>query len=86
LRYLAWDPNLGDTTDVTDFADLPREEDQPLRCEHDRRVLGLFSRNVSPRLLDEVGLCANALPFDHREVPPGPLVLFVAVKPTVESP
>jgi SAM-dependent methyltransferase len=85
LRYLewTWDPDPSDTTFITDFAYLLREEGRPLRCEYDRHVCGLFGRAVWLRLLTEVGFRASVRPFEHSEVPVGSLEVFVGVRPEV---
>jgi SAM-dependent methyltransferase len=46
MRYLEWtyDPDPADSTIVTDFAYLLRDERGEVLCEHDRHVTGLFSR------------------------------------------
>ena len=57
LRYLEWtyDPDEADTTYVTDYAYLLRENGQQMHIEHDRHVCGLFSRDEWLRLLREAG-------------------------------
>lgn len=59
LRYLLWewDPNPSDNTYITDFAYLIREGDE-VRCEYDRMIMGLFSRELWSRLITEVGFQA----------------------------
>jgi SAM-dependent methyltransferase len=83
LRFLAWtwDPDPTDTTVISDFAYLLREEGKPTRCVYDRHSCGIFSRAVWLRLLAEVGFRASVQPFEHSEVPAGSLEVFVAVKP-----
>lgn len=84
LRYLqwTWDPAPTDTTYVTDYAYLLREDGQPTRCVYDRHVGGLFGRADWLRLLEAVGFRATVRPLEHSEVPPGSVEVFVAVKPT----
>src|SRR6185503_15554016 len=57
LRYLEWtyDPDAGDTTCVTEYAYLLREDNQPARVEHEHHVCGLFPRAEWLRLLRESG-------------------------------
>ena len=82
LRYLEWtfDPDPTDTTSITDYAYVYREGTAPPLCETDRHVVGLFSRTVWLRLLDEVGFDAMIRPLVHSEVEPGSVEVFVAVK------
>ena len=83
LRYLqwVWDPDPNDTTYIVDFAYLLREDGRPMRVEHDRHVEGLFARAVWLRLLAQVGFRASVRPLAHREVAPGSVEIFVAVRP-----
>lgn len=48
LRYLEWtyDPDESDTTCLTEFVYMLREDGQPTRVEHDLHVCGLFPRAV----------------------------------------
>jgi hypothetical protein len=87
MRYLEWqwDPDPEDETYVVDFAYLLREPDGSVRCETDRHVLGLFSRETWLRLMGEVGFAgAQALPFEHSEVEAGSMEIFVGIKPLSE--
>lgn len=61
LRYVEWtsDPDPADATYVADFAYLPRQEGQPVRCMYDRHVCGLFGRATWLQLLEEVGFHAE---------------------------
>jgi SAM-dependent methyltransferase len=83
LRYLewTWDPDPADTTYVAEFSYLLREDGQATRCVYDRHVNGLFDRAVWLRLLAEVGFRASVRPFEHSEVPPDSVEMFVAVRP-----
>jgi len=87
LRYLAWtwDPDPADTTCVTDYAYLLREDGRPLRCVHDRHVEGLFGRADWLRLLAQVGFDATVRLLEHREVPPGTVEVFIARKPAAAA-
>jgi len=53
MRYLEWcyDPDPTDTTTVTDFAYILREEDGSVRVEFDRHVTGLFPLDPCLRVL-----------------------------------
>jgi SAM-dependent methyltransferase len=57
MRYLEWtyDPDPTDTTTLTDFAYILREEDGSVHVEFDRHVTGLFPRGEWLRLLESVG-------------------------------
>ncbi len=78
LRYLewVWDPDPGDTTYVTDFAYLLREDEEPPAVVHDRHVGGVFARDTWLRLLGEVGFVS------HRLVDPWERDVFVGERPT----
>jgi SAM-dependent methyltransferase len=81
LRYLEWhwDPDPDDTTTVSDMVYLLREGDQT-RCVHERHHIGLFPRHTWIRLLERAGFIAEAVPFEHSELPSGSTDLFVARK------
>jgi SAM-dependent methyltransferase len=70
IRYLEWtyDPDPTDSTILTDFAYLLREEDGAVRVVQDRHIFGLFPRETWLRLMREAGWEASTLPFDHSEV------------------
>jgi SAM-dependent methyltransferase len=57
LRYLEWtyDPDESDTTYVTEYAFLLREDGQPTQVEHEQHICGLFPRAEWLRLLEETG-------------------------------
>lgn len=80
LRYVAWDwdPDPSDTTAVTDFAYLLREDGREMRVVHDRHVFGVFARATWMRLLEEVGFEVRSAsrPDDEGEEDE----IFVAVK------
>jgi SAM-dependent methyltransferase len=83
LRYLEWttDPDPTDKTYLSDFVYVLHEEGQPARCVHEQHAHALFRRADWLRLLAEVGFRASVRPFEHSEVPPGTLEVFVAVRP-----
>lgn len=70
LRYVEWtcDPDPADTTTVTDFAYLLKAPDGSVRAEHDRHVMGLFSRDVWIRELESAGFTVRVFPdsFDRE--------------------
>ncbi len=77
VRYLEWtyDPNQNDSTYITDYVVIFREDNLPTRVEHDQHVLGLFARDEWLRLLSETGFRADFVidQFDRH--------VFVARKP-----
>jgi SAM-dependent methyltransferase len=80
LRYVEWDwdPDPSDTTYVSDFAYLLRE-DAEVRCVHDRHVCGLFPRSLWIELLERAGLEARQMVAPPGEEPAG-AELFVGKK------
>ncbi len=83
LRYLewTWDPDPADTTITVDYALMVREGDGLVRVLHDRHIEGLFSRAEWLRTLFEAGFDPTVVPFDHSDVEPGTLEVFVARRP-----
>ena len=81
LRYLEWnwDPDPADTTYITDFAYLLREEEN-VRCEYDRHIMGLFGHEDWLSLISRAGFQAQAVPFEHSEAQPGSMFFF-GIKP-----
>lgn len=82
-RYLEWthDPDPADTEYTVDYVFALRAEDGSIRVEHDRSVEGLFSREDWLRVLGDAGFEATVAPFEHSEVEPGSVEMFVAVRP-----
>ena len=82
LRYLEWDfdPDPEDTTYLSDFAMMLRDEDGSVKVEHDRHEIGLFSTEAWLGLMADAGFEAQAVPFEHSAEEPGGLV-FVGVRP-----
>jgi SAM-dependent methyltransferase len=70
VRYLEWtyDPDETDTTYITDYVFVLRQDNQPVRIEHDQHVLGLFARDEWLRLLHETGFDAEFVidPFERH--------------------
>lgn len=83
LRYLewTWDPDSSDTTYTVDYALMLREADGAVRLEHDRHIEGLFPRADWLKWMADAGFDARAVPFDHSELEPGSLEVFVGQRP-----
>jgi SAM-dependent methyltransferase len=84
-RYLEWtfDPDPSDGTYVAEYVYLLHEAGKPTRSVYDQHVCGLFSRADWLRLLADVGFIdVMVKPFNHSEVPPGSVEVFVATRPT----
>ncbi len=83
LRYMewTWDPDPSDTTYTVDFAYLLRERDGSIRVEHDRHIVGLFSRDEWLGLLSGEGFVSHEVPFTHSDYPGQTFPVFVARKP-----
>jgi hypothetical protein len=84
LRWLewTWDPDPTDTWCFVDYVYAMRDGDGALRVEHDRCVEGVFPRHTWLQLLSDVGFVdARAIPFEHSDVEPGSLEVFVARRP-----
>jgi hypothetical protein len=75
----SWDPDPGDSTFLTDYAYLLREEGQDVQIAYDRHVNGLFGRQDWLRCLAEVGFQSSVVTDQYgRDV-------FVGVRPVEES-
>ncbi len=83
MRYLewTWDPDPSDDTYLVDYAYLLRNEAGEVRVESDRHQLGLFRRSEWLDIMRHVGFEPRVIPFDHSEVEPGTLEVFVGVRP-----
>jgi SAM-dependent methyltransferase len=83
LRYLewTWDPDSTDSSYQVDYAYLLREDGQPTRAAYDQHECGLFGRADWLRWLEDAGFRATVRPFEHSEVPPGTLEVFLGVRP-----
>lgn len=77
VRYLEWsrDPNPNDTTFVTDYVIIVREEGKPVSVVHDEHVHGIFALEDWLRLLHDVGFAAAFVIDDYERH------VFVARKP-----
>jgi SAM-dependent methyltransferase len=80
LRYLewTWDPDPQDSTYITDYAYLLKDESGRVRAEYDRHICGVFSRATWINLLEESGFRAE--PHEGVEDETA-LDIFVGVKP-----
>jgi hypothetical protein len=69
MRYLEWDwdPDPTDTTHITDFAYLLRDEKGEVRCEYDRHILGLFRCEDWLRVITDVGFRAQIIQPEDRK-------------------
>lgn len=77
IRYLEWtyDPDERDTLYTTDYVYILREDNQPVRIEHEQHICGLFPRTEWLRLIEETGFEATSVQDAYlREV-------FIARKP-----
>ncbi len=69
VRYLEWtyDPDPTDSTCVTDYVFVLRQDGQPVEVIHDQHIHGLFALDDWLRLLREVGFQAEYVidPFER---------------------
>jgi SAM-dependent methyltransferase len=70
LRYLEWsfDPDPSDSTYESHMVYLMRQANQPLRCVHDRHLVGLFARTEWIDLIQRTGFIPLRIPFTHSEL------------------
>jgi SAM-dependent methyltransferase len=82
VRYLewSWDPDPTDSTFITDYVFLLRDENGSVTVEHDQHVNGLFAISTWLRLLSDVGFVARMERFDHSELDE-PGHIFAATRP-----
>jgi len=83
LRYLDWtsDPDLSNETYLYEFVYLLHENGKPTRAVYEGHRCGLFAAADWIGLLEGVGFKAGMVPFNHSELAPGTLDVFVGVKP-----
>ncbi|MBN1426181.1 class I SAM-dependent methyltransferase [Candidatus Fermentibacteria bacterium] len=83
LRYLewTWDPDVTDTTYISDMVYVLREGAHHVRCVLDRHTCGLFGHNDWLQMMARVGFEARSLPFAHTEIEPGSAHVFLGHKP-----
>lgn len=84
LRYLEWDwdPDPGDSTYLTDFAYLLRDEQGVVQVHHDRHVLGLFQRSDWLDIIAQAGFEARAVPYPLNDLAHGTAEVFTGFKPS----
>jgi SAM-dependent methyltransferase len=82
VRYLewTWDPDPTDSTGITDYVFVFRDNDGSVTVEHDQHVWGLWPISSWLRLLSEVGFVARIERFDHSELDE-PGHIFAATRP-----
>ncbi len=82
IRYLdwTWDPNPDDTHYISDMVYLLKDESGNVQIEHDRHLMGLFSRQTWLNLLTQAGFQSQSIPFEHSEIETGTLEVFVGRK------
>jgi SAM-dependent methyltransferase len=83
LRYLDWttDPNPADETYLYEFVYMLHESGKPTRTIHEGHACGLFANADWLAVLEGVGFNATMVPFNHSELPPGTLDVFVGRRP-----
>jgi ubiquinone/menaquinone biosynthesis C-methylase UbiE len=83
LRYLswAWDPDPDDTTYLYLMVYVLHSGGDLVQVVDDLHVCGLFAKEDWLRIMEEVGFQARSLPFEHSEVEPGTLTVFLGLKP-----
>jgi SAM-dependent methyltransferase len=69
LRYLEWtyDPDPTDSTCVTDYVFIVRQDDQPSRVIHDQHTHGLFALAQWQAALQDVGFARVEVVIDEYE-------------------
>lgn len=87
LRYLdwTWDPDPDDTSYISDMVYVLRQGAGEPDVIADRHVCGLFRYDDWLRWLTEAGFAANAVAFEHSEVPAGSTYVFVGTRGAVSS-
>jgi SAM-dependent methyltransferase len=83
MRWVSWswDADPADTTCQVDYVYLLCESSAPPRVVRERHDEGLFARADWLRLLRDVGFEPRVLPFEHSEVEPGTVEIFLGVRP-----
>jgi hypothetical protein len=84
LRYLEWNrPRRGDETFAeVSFVIVLKEEGAAPRVVHDEHEFGLFPRATWLRLIEEAGLEAVALPYEHSSFGPSEgREMFAGIRP-----
>jgi len=83
LRYIdwVWDPNESDITYLSIMVYVLREGIDQVSCIPDRHVLGLFGQKDWLSMMTRVGFQTKCLPFEHSEIVPGSVHVFLGIKP-----
>jgi SAM-dependent methyltransferase len=83
MRWVSWcwDDDPGDTICQVEYVYLLCESGAAPRVVRERHDEGLFARAVWLRRLEEVGFEPSVLPFEHSEIEPGTVELFLGRKP-----
>lgn len=83
LRYLSWtwDPDPTDTTYRCFMVYVMRSNNDQIQIVDDMHVCGLFGKEDWLRLMAEVGFEPSARRFEHSEVEPGSMTVFLGLKP-----
>lgn len=79
IRYLQWTHPPKGTTHETTFVYVLREGDD-VSIESETHTFGLFPRAIWLRLIEDAGLEARAVPYEHSEFE-SPREMFVGLKP-----
>jgi SAM-dependent methyltransferase len=87
LRYLEWrwDPDPRDDTYVMEMAYLLRDESGEVQVQHDRHVMGLFTRKVWLDLIAASGFEPLTIPFDHDSNCDAGHDVFLGLRPQATS-
>lgn len=83
LRYLSWewDPDPNDTMHNYMMVYVLRSSDDQIQVIEDMHICGLFGKDDWLRIMAEVSFQPRSLPFEHSEVEPGTMTVFLGVKP-----
>ncbi|MEM7019309.1 MAG: class I SAM-dependent methyltransferase [Pseudomonadota bacterium] len=68
MRYLEWvyDPDENDTTCISEYTYVLREDGQPTHVEHEQHLHGLFSKGEWLRLLAETGFDVEVVADEYE--------------------
>jgi SAM-dependent methyltransferase len=83
LRYLSWtwDPDPTDTTYLSVMVYVMRSNDNQIQIVDDMHICGLFGKEDWLHLMAEVGFEPSARRFEHSEIEPGSMTVFLGLKP-----
>jgi SAM-dependent methyltransferase len=81
LRYLSWvhDPDPDDTTYIMDMVYLLKE-DEAIRCQTDRHIMGLFSKDDWRNIMNEAGFSVQVVDRKANWLPPMGTHIFLGIK------